>query len=442
MLNEKLAHLFVELGLEGSEQVKAGLAAIQQQFGSSQKAAIALSSTFQGQLAAASRIVERTLATQTTPAVKALSEALVKQVAQVKGVSEEQARYLIRMQMIRDRLQQLTEQTIKYGTAVVENVQRKAMAAFTIATTSAVGFATAGLHSSALGDLLGFKLEQLGRVVGGLVAPEFAKLIDLVDSITNYIRGLSDAQKESLARWLEISAAVLTLSRLFGGWTGILAGLVLGMNASGEASGQMGEVWKKITGLVERLTPSLLRIADALMPIFDIGVKLAELFAGALANALEIVADIFQVIASVAKPVLQLLKDILDITKQGIEKLGQVLKLATAGLVDLTGGKPFDAMGKSIDDVTRKHRGMRDELAKKVGGQEDIFATLARFQQAALKVGGGGSLLDKGSGDVASRFSAFAHPNFLNDDKKTDEIIRLLRDARDGIQAQRPAVGR
>src|SRR5205807_1909709 len=45
----------------------------------------------------------------------------------LKNVTQVQAQQIIKTELARLKLRELTEQVIKYGTAVVENVQRKAL---------------------------------------------------------------------------------------------------------------------------------------------------------------------------------------------------------------------------------------------------------------------------------------------------------------------------
>lgn len=96
------------------------------------------------------------------------------------------------------------------------------------------GLVRQGTSASAMGELLHFQMERLGRTMSGLFRPEIEKAVDLVRRLSDRIAAMTSAQRTSLAHWLEAGAAFVfvtsVLPRLLSGLS-LLAGLATGSAA-------------------------------------------------------------------------------------------------------------------------------------------------------------------------------------------------------------------
>ncbi len=375
MLNEKLASLTVELALEGSAQLQAGLAAIRQQLDTSSKAATVLSSAFQEKLAAAGRLVERTFSSGMQPAVQALNVALVRQVAQVKQVSEAHAAVLIRTEAARAKLEQLT-------------------------TGAIVGLATAGVRASYLSDVFGISMDRLGRTIGALVAPEVEKIIKLVDSFTSWIHQLDPATKQLVATLIEASAVGLVLTRAFSPWLGLLGALVVGSGQGSETMGQLSETGKRLLETFQQLQPSLEAVAEIVTDLVNSALSVlnflietntlkwvAAVGAGLLfANtAVKIIGAISAITAAVKA--LTAAK-ILSLAFEGPTGWAKIAAGAAIGAAAIAGaGMAINAFGKHADGSRKKVKALADELPKRSSGFEDLAQTYLRIASSSVNVG-------------------------------------------------------
>lgn len=185
-------------------------------------------------------------------------------------------------------------------------------------------FVRQGLSASAMGQVFSFQMEQLSRVIAGLFRPELERVLDGIGRLTNWIRGLTDAQKANISRWIEGGAAALAvgvvLPRIASGFAAITAAVkglsavlagggllggfgalvpLLGLVAQGMAailvgtqSGRttlagMGETAAGLGSSLRELMASLARLGEALAPVVNLVVETVTPAINALAAAIK-----------------------------------------------------------------------------------------------------------------------------------------------------------
>ncbi len=413
-----------EIALEGLDKVQAAVKAVQDRFKSCQAA------------------------------TEALTADIIKQVSAASGLSEKWITQALKVEINRQKLKDLTEQTVKYGLAAVDSVQRKAVGAWQLATATITGFALAGIRSSALADIMGIRMDILSRTVGGLVAPEFMKLIGLVEQLTAWIQRLDPAQKEMVAHWIEMSAVGLTLSRMFGGWIGLLGGVMLGMGQGGEAAGKFSETGKRLMEVMEKLTPVLEAIADVVASTLNVVLDVlnalidnnALRWVAAVAAGLLFASMAIKVVAAITTIVTALkaltAAKIVSLAMSGPAGWAALATGAAVAVTALAGAKlAFDAFSGGTDKASKAHKGLREELAKKSSGLEGIEATYNRIANASVNVGmiaGPGKGGRGGQGIFGEVGSAF--------ERSALEVLEGIRQntggTREGVERIRPAIGK
>lgn len=197
-------------------------------------------------------------------------------------------------------------ETVRASVDAVGSVAAKAMA---VAAAAITGFAVAGLHASAMGEILSFQMGLLSRTIAGLFGPEIKKAIDLVRQLTTFIQSLSDAQKANIAKWIEGSLAALTvltiLPKLVGAIQGVVAALVELTAAETFASAGLNLIIPVLEAIIAGLAAFFVatdtgrdmlgKLADAFQPLLKVG---QELFAQ-LSPVLDMLAEAFGRLAQV-----------------------------------------------------------------------------------------------------------------------------------------------
>lgn len=334
-------------------------------------------------------------------ATEALTVKLIQQTAAASGLSEKWITQALKVELNRQKLKDLTEQTVKFGLATVDSVQRKAVTAWSLLTVGATGFALSGLRASGIGEVFSFKMERLGRVVAGLVAPEFEKLIGLVDRFTSWIVALDPAQKELIAHWLEMSAVGLTLSKLFGGWIGLLGGVTVGFGQSSEVGGRFAEIGQKIMVIIDKLTPALETLADIVASTLGVAldvlnsilensnIKWIAAAAGALLFAGIAVRLIGAITAIVGALKILTAAKITALAFSGPAGWAALAAgAAIAGATIYGAVTAFNAFDSATGKARKGHEHLRNEVAKGVGGPfADVMGIYNMIAAASVKVG-------------------------------------------------------
>src|SRR5581483_11599542 len=108
---------------------------------------------------------------------------------------------------IEDQLRELQSSVNALGTLVADKFNDMVTAAKT--TTAALAPLTTAFQG------LANQMERLSLAVAGVFGPEIQKVIGLVAQFTDWLNSLSDAQKQSLAYWIEGAAAALAVATIF-----------------------------------------------------------------------------------------------------------------------------------------------------------------------------------------------------------------------------------
>jgi phage-related protein len=263
-----------------------------------------------------------------------------------------------------------------------QGVADAARIGFGVVVGSVGGFVTAGLHASALGEVFSFQLEKLSRTIAGVFRPELQKVVDLVTQFANWLNNLSQAQKASIAHFLEGAAAALgmalILPRIVAGvqalvgavstltaalsaglavtgigpviqalglllslFAGLLAGTAAGRSAlSGlwqalqPLAKAFGELWQAIQPVFESLSKAAAAFVQALAPVLAAVVRVAAAVAGAL-------APVFAALAGVLEPALKLLGGLLELLApilEAVAGLASAVGQLGAALAEVFGG--------------------------------------------------------------------------------------------------------
>jgi len=210
----KLAELFVEFVAKGQNDVKKAFDELREKLEGAQVAADILGGAIQSRLNNAVNVLQRSMAQQLVPAIEAAIASTIKQIAAVRGISEAHARHLVLVEEASAKQAKLIEEATRrvqaYGRTATDALGRLATGAWQTLNHTIGNFVRQGVGASAIGQVLSFHMEALSRTIAGLFGPEIRKLVDLVRNLTRWINQLSDAQRDSLSRWIQ-GAAVFAL---------------------------------------------------------------------------------------------------------------------------------------------------------------------------------------------------------------------------------------
>ncbi len=258
------------------------------------------------------------------------------------------------------------------------------------ASLAVTGFVTAGIAASQVGEQLSFYMGELSRSIAGLFGPEIREAIGFIRDLTTWIRSLSEAQKDSAARWLEVGAAVAAFAT--GNWITGIGILLLSFD-------QLRELFGKIM--------------EALQPIFDVGGKLfdemidgalelVEALSGPLLDVLSAVAEIVAELLDLLRPIVQLFlqiaKVVAGVLAPVLHALAFILKAIAAAIKWIVDGLKW-LFGIKDEPKAVKHKGSREQETPKLHGPEGLEEMRTRLNQAALKLAagqGGGVRNDEG----------------------------------------------
>ncbi len=206
-----------------------------------------------GQFAAAQKLVIESFAPKMKQAVQDATDGMIKLLAQEKGITEEQARSLVKREAARQQL-------IDYGRAAEHWIGNVAQAAFLGAAGAVGSLIGQGLSLSADGQVMAARFQQLALSVQGLFGPEVRAVSQWIQDVTNYLRDLTPEQKDNLVWWIKLTGglalAAFGFKSVFG-WAGLIVWVLV------EMKGVLGEInWKWVAlafGLVAivRIVPQV-----------------------------------------------------------------------------------------------------------------------------------------------------------------------------------------
>jgi hypothetical protein len=257
-------------------------------------------------------------------------------------------------------------------------------AVFSKAASSLEGFVRSGLSASATGQALNFHMQQLSLTIAGLFGPELRKLVDLVGSVTQYLRELSDGKKELIASFIKGAAAAMlvatVLPKIVGATSTVIAGVkalslaftglgiasggilpVFGVIATGLAAlgggllvaengfGGLLEKFKpfieQLQGIGERLAPSFAAIADAGIPVFQAILELVAALADLFAKVIETILPLVGIFADVMPTAIGVLTDAVNLLGDALDSNIGKWALLTAGIYAAVAAIPAAVAG-------------------------------------------------------------------------------------------------
>lgn len=83
-----------------------------------------------------------------------------------------------------------------------------AKVAFAAAAASLTGFVRAGLSQTAEGEQLSYAMTELSQEIASVFIPVIEDATDLVRGLTDWFRGLSGEQQDSILHWIEFAAGL------------------------------------------------------------------------------------------------------------------------------------------------------------------------------------------------------------------------------------------
>jgi len=325
-----------------------------------------------------------------------------------------------------------------------------------------LGFVTAGVATSVMGEVLSTRMGFLTREIASLFIPQLQALVSWITRLTDWFRSLSAEQQHNLGNWLLAGAAVLAVAKimpiLINGIMGTVAAVrtltvaIVGL-LSGTGFGALlpvigaaitaltalfvgTEIGRKgISGLWAALQPTIKAVGDFLAELKPLGSALAGLF-DALGPLFKILADIggviikllvpvFQILASVVTVVLRIITPIIDffvklarvivdIVLVPLKAIAWIIEQIAKGIAFLTGTKLDLSEKIKPPGKTSPH----ESLAPRATGFESLQAAWERVARSTLTAGLG-KRIDEQQLDVAREQ--------LREQQKTNEHLGKAR---------------
>ncbi len=264
------------------------------------------------------------------------------------------------------------------------------------------GFVRSGLAAGAMGQVLGFQMERLSLTMSGLFRPTIQAITDGLGRLTDWINNLSEAQKASIARWIEAGAAALAVGVILPKITagiGAVIGAVAALGAAitgAEISTGFGAILPILGLMAEGITlfvvgteqgrNMLAQVGDALKPILDMTKELAAKYSDDINNAINAITDdVIMVARATADVVKWTVKwaDELGIIKGILQAFPALLESLVPGLSLLR----QLGYGDNIDHTPKQKNHSPD--VHRTGGFEDLNSTYRRIAVASIRATSG-----------------------------------------------------
>lgn len=194
--------------------------------------------------------------------------------------------------------------------------------------TPLAGLATAGLATSAMGQVLTYNLGQLSAVMAGLFGPEIQKVINLVQNVTQWLRSLSDEQKTSIARWIAAGMAVLTVNRLMPMLVTGIAGAIQGVIGLTAAIGGLNIASGNIVPLISAIVTAAVALGAAFLIGTETGNEMLGMLREAFAPLVPMFLDVGKALMVEVMPALKELRNFMLEIMPLIQKLIQLMGVA------------------------------------------------------------------------------------------------------------------
>lgn len=383
-MSDILSEQVVKFSVEGVEAINAAMQAVVQQLRGQQEdlenlAKIAVQS-FGVTQAAAEKIARETLK-QLQDEEEKTAKQFTKMAAEAAKASEDAAKAAA------DAIEAAAEKTRQAWARVGESIKTGLMGA----TLSVSGLAAAGLHASSMGEVLSFQMGQLSRVVGGLFTSQFQSAIDTIRGMTEWLRNLTDGQKETIATFTKLGVASIAFSR-----GGMFAGVGALVASFEELRPLIEATMRLFDGLLAAMKPIMEAGGKLLAPLLGIVLQAVEALQGPLTTALEAIASIIGSVMEVLQPIVDLFaglaKLVLAIVVPALQVLAAVLRGIAVAIKAVVDGLKWVASWFGYKDKPEDEKKKKDhsELAPHSSGPESVAARFDRLHAAALRLGPGG----------------------------------------------------
>lgn len=158
------------------------------------------------------------------------------------------------------RIQQSIASPVAIGAAV---------AGFQMLTNAAHSWVNAGLQGTAHGNLMSMMFQQMSQQIAGIFVPTINLVIQGLRDLTYWFRSLTGDQQDSIRRWIEAAAVMVTVSTVMGRLGSVFAGVISSM----------------IAGVVSFVGTALSTIIPAIVTLTTAGSTAAAILSAKLALA-------------------------------------------------------------------------------------------------------------------------------------------------------------
>lgn len=290
-------------------------------------------------------------------------------------------------------------ESLKTASETVGSVAGKAFAAASAALGGWVAF---GLRGTVQANALAFQFERLGMAIADIFAPAITKIVDVVASIADWFRGLSDSTKDLIERFAIFTVAALGVATVLPKVIGLVMGVIQAVKMLNitVAAGPWGPLIIAISlaaGALaalflstENANDSLLGMLFAFKPIIDIFKVIGGVVGDVFKPLLDVIGEIGSLVGDLFKDLMGLVGDLTmafgDLLKSILQPIADFIKMIAEQIKALI-GQLRTMLGLRQRD---KEGSKRDRLAKAGGGFESVQATFERLQTGSLKADMGG----------------------------------------------------
>jgi hypothetical protein len=391
----KIADLFIDFAVRGAENVKAAFAEMKQGLDELREAANIVGGHLKANLFTSLQLISQEMANGLIPHIEETTSSLLREFAAMKGLTAAQAENLRRLIDHHGRLSEFQEK-LESVSGSLKGLASVGRTVFAGLTSTLGGFVTAGLATSAMGEMLTFRMGVLSRTLAGLFRPEIERVINAVKSVTSWFNGLSNAQRANIVHWAEAAFAAagiaIIMPKIVAGITAVVAG-VKGLTAAliGLETGTgLGAIVAGVTAIASAITALAIgtetgrnafsKLWEAIQPVWDMLKEVGGALWDAFSPAFEILGDIVSVVADVGGAILKAfgpaVQGVLWVVKKALEGIAWVIRQMKEGLESLLGihRKPHQEQEED-----------RGPLAPSVGGIGSITAAWDRIAQASIR---------------------------------------------------------
>jgi hypothetical protein len=202
---------------------------------------------------------------------------------------------------------------------------KHAQRAFTVASVGVLGWVTAGLRGTTMGEALTQRMSLLSREIASVFLPMIRQVVDWVGQAFSWFRSLNSEQAESIRRWTVATLVGLGVAAIF---PKIIAGIMGTIVALGQLALAIAGVETE-TGI------------GVLLPILGaIATAVAGVTAGIMASTVD-----FEHLKQIAEPILAKLAKLWDEIMEAVQPVIDSLGGEVDGLLSEIGGALEEIIG-------------------------------------------------------------------------------------------------